>query len=348
MSILRFLLYPFSLLYDLVTCFSNYFYDVGFFKSKTFNIPIIAVGNLSVGGTGKTPQIEYLIRFLQKKYKVGVLSRGYSRRTKGFIKLENTHTSEDVGDEPLQYFKKFPKILVAVDENRANGIQELQQKQPLDIVLLDDAFQHRKVKADCYILLTKYDDLYTDDFLLPTGNLRENIKGAKRAHIIVVTKCPVDLSSEKQQDIKIKLKATQQQHVFFSNIKYYNSTSGFLNISLESLSDYEILLVTGIANPAPLASFIKAKANKVHHLIYSDHHHFSSKEIDIMITKYAAITSEKKILLTTEKDYMRLSGKISFLSYLEMSTNFMEGDSQFIDSVKLFLNESNLSTKGLE
>ena len=135
MSILRFLLFPFSLLYDLVTRFRNYFYDVGFFKSKTFNIPIIAVGNLSVGGTGKTPQIEYLIRFLQKKYKVGVLSRGYSRRTKGFIKLENTHTSEDVGDEPLQYFKKFPKILVAVDENRANGIQELQQKQQANLVI---------------------------------------------------------------------------------------------------------------------------------------------------------------------------------------------------------------------
>ncbi|MDG1160530.1 MAG: tetraacyldisaccharide 4'-kinase, partial [Flavobacteriaceae bacterium] len=187
MSLLRFFLYPFSLLYDLVTRIRNLFYDLGFFKSKTFSIPIIAVGNLSVGGTGKTPQIEYLIKVLQNNYKIAVLSRGYKRKTKGFILIDGTHTSEDVGDEPLQFFKKFPKVCVAVDENRVNGIRELQQKQSIDVVLLDDAYQHRKVKADCYILLTKFDDLYTDDFVLPTGNLRENKGGAKRAHIIIVT-----------------------------------------------------------------------------------------------------------------------------------------------------------------
>ena len=337
MSLLRFFLYPFSLLYDLVTRIRNLFYDLGFFKSKTFSIPIIAVGNLSVGGTGKTPQIEYLIKVLQNNYKIAVLSRGYKRKTKGFILIDGTHTSDDVGDEPLQFFKKFPKICVAVDENRVNGIQELQRKESIDVVLLDDAYQHRKVKADCYILLTKFDDLYTDDFVLPTGNLRENIGGAKRAHIIIVTKCPIDLSSEKQQDIKRKLNATSKQHVFFSSISYDNKTSGKLNIPTEALNDYEILLLTGIANPAPLVSFLKAKGNEVHHLNYSDHHQFTSKEIDVITTKYSSITSEKKILLTTEKDYMRLSNKISSLSYLKMSTKFVEGDNQFNASVKSFM-----------
>ena len=320
------MLYPFSILYDLVTRIRNLFYDLSFFKSKSFSIPIIAVGNLSVGGTGKTPQIEYLIKVLQNNYKIAVLSRGYKRKTKGFILIDDTHTSEDVGDEPLQFFKKFSKIYVAVDENRVNGILKLQQNQSIDVVLLDDAYQHRKVKADCYILLTKFDDLYTDDFVLPTGNLRENKGGAKRAHIIIVTKCPIDLSLEKQQDIKRKLKATSKQHVFFSSISYHNKTSGNLNIPIDSLSNYEIVLLTGIANPTPLVSFLKAKDNKVHHLKYSDHHQFTAKEIDVITAKYSSITSEKKILLTTEKDYMRLSDKISSLSYLKMSTNFEEND----------------------
>ena len=325
-SLFRFLLFPLTLLYDYVTRIRNYFYDVGFFKSKSFDIPVIAVGNLSVGGTGKTPQIEYLIKLLQNDTKVAVLSRGYKRKTSGFVLINDAHTSQDIGDEPLQFFKKFPKICVAVDENRVNGIQELQKKHPLDLVLLDDAFQHRKVKASCYILLTKFDDLYSDDFVLPTGNLRESRGGAKRAHIIIVTKCPIDLSQAKKQDIKRKLKVTSKQHVFFSTISYHNKTSGNQNIPLENLSNYEIVLLTGIANPTPLVSFLRAKDNKVLHLKYSDHHHFTSKEIDVIKAKYSFITSEKKILLTTEKDYMRLSDKISSLSYLKMSTNFEEND----------------------
>jgi len=335
-GILRFLLFPLTLLYDLVTRIRNNFYELGLFDSKSFDVPIIAVGNLSVGGTGKTPQIEYLIRLLQNNYKIAVLSRGYKRNTKGFILLDKTHTSEDVGDEPLQFFRKFPKIHVAVDENRVNGIQMLKQQKPIDIVLLDDAFQHRKVKADCYILLTKYDDLYTDDFVLPAGNLRESKVGAKRAHIIVVTKCPIDLSTEKQLAIKRKLKVTAKQNIFFSNISYHNKTSGKLSITTEALNDYEILLLTGIANPAPLVSFLKSKANKVHHLKYADHHRFTLKEIDTITTKFNAISSDKKILLTTEKDYMRLSDKIFPLSYLQMSSKFIDGDNLFNDAIQSF------------
>ncbi len=336
MVILRFILFPFTLIYDFVTRFRNYCYDFGLFKSIHFDIPIIAVGNLSVGGTGKTPLIEYLIRSLQHKYKIAILSRGYKRKTKGFIFLDHTHTSEDVGDEPLQFFKKFEKINVAVDENRVNGIQKLKQKEPLDIILLDDAFQHRKVKASCYILLTKYEDLYTDDFVLPTGNLRESKNGAKRAHIIIVTKCPIALTSEKKQEVIRKLNVGSEQHVFFSNISYHKKTSGKLNIPTEVLSDYEILLLTGIANPTPLVSFLKEKGSKVHHLKYSDHHHFTKKEIDVITAKFDALTSKKKILLTTEKDYMRISSKILNLSYLEISTTFFDND-LFDASIKSFL-----------
>ena len=336
MVILRFILFPFTLIYDFVTRIRNYCYDFGLFKSVHFDIPIIAVGNLSVGGTGKTPLIEYLIRSLQHKYKIAILSRGYKRKTKGFIFLDHTHTSEDVGDEPLQFFKKFEKINVAVDENRVNGIQKLQQKEPMDIILLDDAFQHRKVKASCYILLTKYEDLYTDDFILPTGNLRESKNGAKRAHIIIVTKCPIALTSEKKQEVIRKLNVSSEQHVFFSNISYHKKTSGKLNIPTEALSDYEILLLTGIANPTPLVSFLKEKGSKVHHLKYSDHHHFTKKEIDVITAKFDALTSKKKILLTTEKDYMRISSKIPNLSYLEISTTFFDND-LFDASIKSFL-----------
>ena len=336
MVILRFILFPFTLIYDFVTRIRNYCYDFGLFKSIHFDIPIIAVGNLSVGGTGKTPLIEYLIRSLQHKYKIAILSRGYKRKTKGFIFLDHTHTSEDVGDEPLQFFKKFKKINVAVDENRVNGIQKLKQKEPLDIILLDDAFQHRKVKASCYILLTKYEDLYTDDFILPTGNLRESKNGAKRAHIIIVTKCPTALTSEKKEEVIRKLNVSSEQHVFFSNISYHKKTSGKLNIPTEALSDYEILLLTGIANPTPLVSFLKEKGSKVHHLKYSDHHHFTKKEIDVITAKFDALTSKKKILLTTEKDYMRISSKIPNLSYLEISTTFFDND-LFDASIKSFL-----------
>jgi len=184
--------------------------------------------------------------------------------------------------------------------------------------------------------LTKYEDLYTDDFILPTGNLRESKNGAKRAHIIIVTKCPIALTSEKKQEVIRKLNVSSEQHVFFSNISYHKKTSGKLNIPTEALSDYEILLLTGIANPTPLVSFLKEKGSKVHHLKYSDHHHFTKKEIDVITAKFDALTSKKKILLTTEKDYMRISSKIPNLSYLEISTTFFDND-LFDASIKSFL-----------
>ena len=336
MIFFRFLLFPFAILYDFITRIRNYFYDVGILKSTSFEIPVIAVGNLSVGGTGKTPQIEYLIRILQDEYTIAVLSRGYKRKTSGFIVVDTSHTAADVGDEPLQFFNKFSTISVAVDENRVHGIQELHKICTPDIILLDDAFQHRKVTAGFYLLLTNYNDLFLDDFLLPAGNLRESRSGAKRANSIVVTKCPQNLSKEKQNKLREKLTVSPNQQVFFSTINYHPKTLGSQEISINVLHEYEIVLVTGIANPTPLIDFLKDRHCIIHHIAFADHHHFTSQEIDKIKVKYDEITSDKKILLTTEKDYMRLADQISELSYLEIATEFLEGKERFMNEIKSF------------
>ena len=207
------------MLYGLITFIRNFLYDKGLLKSQSFAVPIIAVGNLNVGGTGKTPQIEYLIRLLSSNYKVATLSRGYKRKTKGFVLANANSNAEILGDEPFQFYKKFSQIQVAVDADRKNGIEQLlNQKDSPDIILLDDAFQHRKVKAGFYILLTAYDDLFCDDYMLPTGNLRESKRGAKRADLIIVTKCPATLSEKEQKEIKAKIGGDKP--LFFSKIRF--------------------------------------------------------------------------------------------------------------------------------
>ena len=213
MNWFRKILFPFSFLYFFIISLRNYFYDVGILKFFSFEIPIIVVGNLSVGGTGKTPMIEYLIRLLSENYKVATLSRGYKRKSKGFV-LANAETDVlEIGDEPYQFLKKFPKIQVAVDANRKRGIENLlTQKNAPDIILLDDAYQHRKVKAGFYILLTAYEDFFFDDFILPVGNLREDKSGAKRADIVIVTKCPLAISIMEQEKIRNKIIKYQYNH----------------------------------------------------------------------------------------------------------------------------------------
>jgi tetraacyldisaccharide 4'-kinase len=338
MKAIRFLLFPFAVLYDLITSLRNVLYNKGIFTSTSFDLPVIAVGNLNVGGTGKSPQIEYLIRLLQESYKVAVLSRGYKRKTEGFVLINSNHSAEDVGDEPLQFFKKFPKISVAVDAKRVNGIQQLQTKVQPDVILLDDAFQHRKVKAGLYVLLTKYGDLYVNDFLLPTGNLRESRRGAKRANVIVVTKCPQNLSEAEKDQIQKKLKVHKNQRVFFSTISYHPKTKGHQKVPLESLKDYEIVLVTGIANPTPLLNFLHEQSCNFQHLKYPDHHHFNPQEIQEIQTVFRQFSEEKKILLTTEKDFMRLSDHISELSYIEIESTFLADSEEFNQQVLTYCN----------
>jgi tetraacyldisaccharide 4'-kinase len=336
MKFLRFLLFPFTLIYDLITRIRNLFFDVGFLKQTSFNIPIIVVGNLSVGGTGKTPQIEYLIRLLKDGFKTAVLSRGYKRKTKGFVLLNGTHSAEDVGDEPLQYFKKFKDIDVAVDANRVGGILKLITETSPNLVLLDDAFQHRKVKGSFYILLTKYDDLFTDDFLLPTGNLRESRVGAKRADIILVTKCPIDLSETSKNNIRDKFKK-YKTNVFFTAISYDLKTSGYNSIFVDDLKDFEVLLITGIANPKPLVSFLNEKNVIFKHLKFSDHHNFTDKEIEKIKKDFDGLNSSKKLILTTEKDYVRLESSIENISFLGIQTSFMEEQKLFNSIIKSHL-----------
>ncbi|MCH3884650.1 tetraacyldisaccharide 4'-kinase [Tenacibaculum aquimarinum] len=337
MKLLRFLLFPIAVIYDLITSIRNFLFDKGFFKATSFNVPVI-VGNLSVGGTGKTPQIEYLIRLLKNENKIAVLSRGYKRKSKGFLKLNETHTAEDVGDEPLQYFKKFTNIRVAVDADRTNGIiQLLKGENSPEIVLLDDAYQHRKVKASLYILLTKYNDLFTDDFLLPTGNLRESRRGASRASIIIVTKCPTDLSVQEQQKIRGKINLEAHQQLFFSSISYDENISGSENISVNDLNKHEVVLVTGIANPKPLTSYLTTKGINYTHLNFPDHHAFSVKDIANIQNTFKAISSDKKIILTTEKDYVRLEDKLKDVSYLGIKTNFLLEDNLFDEAIKSYI-----------
>ena len=223
MKFIRFLLFPFAIIYSVVTTIRNYFFDIGLFTSTRFKKPIIAVGNLSVGGTGKTPQIEYLIRLLQNEYRIAVLSRGYKRKSKGFIIADKNVTADIIGDEPYQYFQKFLSIIVSVDADRRKGIQQLKElKSPPDIILLDDAFQHRRVEGGFNMLLTSYKNLYVDDAMLPTGNLREKVSGADRAQVIIVTKCPMNLSEESKLEITKRLNPTSDQTLFFTGIDYEN------------------------------------------------------------------------------------------------------------------------------
>lgn len=318
MILLRKILFPLAFLYWLVTFFRNWLYDKGIFKSHTFNIPIIAVGNLSVGGTGKTPQIEYLIRLLSENYKVAVLSRGYKRSTEGFILADENATASSIGDEPFQFFSKFPNIHVAVDANRKNGIESLLKlpNKP-DVILLDDAFQHRKVKAGFYILLTAYDDLFCDDFILPFGNLRESSSGKKRADMIIVTKCPKDLSDLAQQKIKEKLKV--KQPVFFSTIHYDDFVFGKNNQMLVSQIQSESkVLVAGIAKPKLFFDFLKNESDDT--LVFADHHHFSQQDCEQILAK-----AKGRKIITTEKDFVRLNGLLPErqLLYLPIKSAFL-------------------------
>jgi tetraacyldisaccharide 4'-kinase len=331
MKVLRFLLFPLAILYDVVTRTRNMLFHTNILQRTSFHRPIIIVGNLSVGGTGKTPQIEYLIRLLQKKYTTAVLSRGYKRKTTGFVLLNENHSAIDVGDEPLQYFKKFKNIHVAVDANRVAGITHLISQKKPEVILLDDAFQHLKVKGSYSILLTKYNDLFVDDFLLPAGNLRESKQGAKRADVILVTKCPFNVSKKKQDLIKQKLIKFDKK-IFFTHISYADTVLGALKIPTSELKNYEVLLITGIANPRPLTDYLKRLNVTFQHLKYADHHYFSENEIRNIETNFAAIKAPKMIL-TTEKDFVRLESHLKNLSYLPIETSFLNNENEAFNSL---------------
>ncbi|WP_269243583.1 tetraacyldisaccharide 4'-kinase [Flavobacterium limnophilum] len=341
MNLLRKILFPFAILYGFITNIRNFLFDKGILKSYSFDVPIIAVGNLSVGGTGKTPQIEYLIRLLSSNYKVATLSRGYKRQSKGFVLADSTSNAEILGDEPFQFYSKFKNIQVAVDADRKNGIEQLlfQTNKP-DIILLDDAFQHRKVKAGFYILLTSYGDLYSDDFMLPTGNLRESRIGAKRANIIVVTKCPANLSVDEQNKIKRFLlrrnDKVKNQELYFSYIDYDDSVySEDKILKVSEIKNVNKLLLAGIAKPESFFGYLQHGNEEC--LTYPDHHHFTEKDLLEIKNK-----SQNKIIITTEKDFVRLKGSLpkEQLFYLPIRSSFLYASENFDKTITNYVGTS--------
>lgn len=299
MKLIRYISFPFMPLYYLVTWMRNKLYDLNIKKSKSYHLPVICVGNLSVGGTGKTPMIEYLISMLKDTYQLATLSRGYKRKTKGFQMADKNSSAETVGDEPFQFYHKFNEaIVVAVDSNRQRGIETLvKHNSLLNLILLDDAFQHRKVNAGMNILLTTFNNLYVDDYVLPSGNLREPRCGSDRAHIIVVTKCPNDIDDSKKDSVKRRLKLKTNQRLFFSYIEY--SKTIISENDVKYLKDVtKCTLVTGIANAKPLVIFLDKQSIKYNHVEFKDHHDFTEKDLELM--------QDVDLIITTEKDFVRL------------------------------------------
>lgn len=345
MNKLRKILYPFSLLYGEIVGIRNKAYEKKILKSTSFEFPIIVVGNLNVGGTGKSPQIEYLIRLLKDTYKIAVLSRGYKRKSKGFQIADENSTAKDIGDEPLQFYKKFKDIIVAVEADRVSALKELQcLSSPPEVVLLDDAFQHLKVNPGFTILLTSYENLYVDDTMLPAGNLREKREGAKRANIIVITKCPAYLSAQQQFEIAKKLEPELYQTIFFSTISYDDNVFGTGGkIAVNDLKDCKVLLVTGIANCSPLVDFLESKNVDFKHLRFADHHFFTNSDKEKIKNELEALDGTKKIILTTEKDYVRaFSENNNQTYYLPIRTKFIENGDDFD---KLILNYVRQNTR---
>ena len=315
-------LYPVSWIYRTVVAMRNKLFDWGVFQSKSFNIPVICVGNLAVGGTGKTPHTEYLIELLRDKYQVAVLSRGYKRRTSGYVLATPQSTVKTIGDEPYQMHTKFPSVTLAVDENRCHGIEKLLRlKEPaVDVILLDDAFQHRYVKPGLSILLTDYHRLFCDDILLPAGRLRESINGKNRAQIVIVTKCPQDIKPIDYNIITKRLNLYPYQQLFFSSFRYGNLRPVFSQndsdsitgdsrnkeVPLSSLTDANILLVTGIASPTPMLERLKEYTQNIDLLSFGDHHDFSHRDIQLVKERFNKLKGEQRIIITTEKDATRL------------------------------------------
>jgi tetraacyldisaccharide 4'-kinase len=322
-QLLRKIAFPISLVYAVVVGLRNYLYDIGIFKSKAYQMPIICVGNLSVGGTGKTPMIEYLISILKRDHRIAVLSRGYRRKSKGFVLAHPLSNAETLGDEPFQIHSKFPGITVAVDADRQEGIEILEKDIRPDVILLDDAFQHRKVSAGFNILLTNYGALYTSDWYLPTGNLRDGARQAGRADLILVTKCPPNLSPDDRNKIQKALKPRAEQKVLFSCLSYGPATKDNGEAKpLDFFRGQSVTLVTGIADPAPLIAYLGEAGLSFEHARFKDHHYFSKNELERL--------SSKPVVLTTEKDYMRLKGKVKGLFYIPVAHSFLGYDGQVL------------------
>jgi tetraacyldisaccharide 4'-kinase len=309
----KILLFPFAIIYGIITSLRNLLYDWKFLKSKSVDVHTICVGNLAVGGTGKTPHVEYLINILQNDFKIAILSRGYKRKTSGFIQATNLSTAFDIGDEPLQYKTKNPQLEVCVDANRVNGIKKiLEFPEPAKVVILDDAFQHRALNCELKIVISEYNNLYLNDCMMPAGYLRESKKGIERADIIIVSKTPDKTTAIEIRNVIKDLKPSAHQQLFFTWLKY-GELKGFQNPTdtIDTLNDlfrYRIVAFTGIGNPQPMITYLKEYASDVKHIQFPDHHSFTIQDIADVRAQLDAIEGGNKIVVTTEKDAMRLRG----------------------------------------
>ena len=307
MNLFRYFLFPFSFLYYIITLIRNLFFDWGIITSQKLQEPSICIGNLSVGGSGKTPMTIYLTNLLKNDFQVQILSRGYGRKTSGYKEVSEVSTSDDVGDEPLLYKKRFKTLItVAVAEKRSLGANELLKIQTKNsILLLDDAFQHRSVNAGFSILLTPFQQIFSSDFLLPVGNLREARCGAKRADCIVITKCPESIEAAHKNRI-IECMQKYSKPIFFSSIEY----GELISFGAKRTSFETVLLVCGIAQPETLIIELRKKY-KVEVLLFADHHNFDSSDIKEIHQKFNTFALENAAIITTEKDYVRLQTKLT-------------------------------------
>jgi tetraacyldisaccharide 4'-kinase len=305
MKFFRLIFFPFAMVYWLITSTRNGFYRTGIMKASKFGLAVINVGNLNMGGTGKTPHVEYLIRLLKDQYKVATLSRGFGRKVRGFIIADENSDAVQIGDEPLQYFKKYGSdIIVSVEADRVLGAMDLFRiHDDIDVLLLDDAFQHRKIDRGVNILCTTYTDPFFKDFILPVGNLRESRSGKKRADIIIVTKCP-ELNDNQRKNIIRKISQTENQAIFFSTIKYGEVTS-FKGDQVK-IKNRNLILVTGIANAQPLFEHLNKSGRIIKHFKFGDHHNFRASELDEIHNIFDKFADENPLIITTEKDAMRL------------------------------------------
>ena len=331
MSILRFLLFPFALLYDGITRMRNHLYNIGHKPSVEFDRTVISVGNLNVGGSGKTPMVEYLVRLLQPQHTLAILSRGYGRKTRGLRFASNADSARTIGDEPYQYFRKFgDKTLVTVGEDRVLAIPEILHQQPeTDVILLDDAFQHRAVKPQFSILLTEFSRPFYSDYVLPVGTLREARSGVKRADVVVVTKCPVDLTKEKKEEITQHIKGyAGDSSIFFSTIRYGAPQP----IHGHTWASNEIVLVSGIAKSTLFEAYARTQFSVLRHFDFADHHSYTTDDIQ-SIVDFCNRQGKPLSILTTEKDMVKLlpfgDALVFPWFYLPIETVFIDNGAEF-------------------
>jgi len=338
----KWLLFPLALIYKIITGTRNTLFDLKILSSVEFDLPVISVGNITVGGTGKTPHIEYLIDLLKQDYKLAVLSRGYKRKTQNYILASEKSTVDEIGDEPKQIKSKFQNVTVAVDANRVRGINKLISTVNPNVILLDDAFQHRWVEPGLSILLIDYNRPLQEDHILPLGELRENMSERRRANVLVVTKTPTDIKPIEQRIIEKNLGLFPYQIIYFTTIKYgkikpvYNEFAKTNSASDEQIKSNKttILAITGIAQPEHLLKYLESFGTDLVHLTFPDHHPYSRKDINTILKKFNAIENESKIIITTEKDAVRFLDMQYIDEHIQQNLYFVPLEIGFLNNDK--------------